>query len=75
MSLIFVCREIYVRASIHIITSLKLLGTLISVFEQKKANEGISSPFMLKNFFLSERRLVKAIVRVMLEYMKDVYFS
>ncbi len=55
--------------------SLELLGTLISVLEQKKANEGISSPFMLKNFFLSERRLVNAIVRVMLEYMKDVYFS
>ncbi len=48
--------------------SLELLGTLISVLEQKKANEGI-------NFFLSERRLVNAIVRVMLEYMKDVYFS
>ncbi len=29
---------------------------------------------MLENLFLSERRLVNAIVRVMLEYMKDVYF-
>ncbi len=36
MSLSFVCREIYVRASIHIITSLELLGTLISMLEQKK---------------------------------------
>ncbi len=36
MSLSFDCREIYVRASIHIITSLELLGTLISVLEQKK---------------------------------------
>ncbi len=35
--------------------SLELLGTLISVLEQKKANEGISSPFKLKSFFLSEK--------------------
>ncbi len=35
MSLSFVCREIYIRASIHIITSLELLGTLISMLEQK----------------------------------------
>ncbi len=51
----------------HIIASLELLGTLIAVLEQKKANEEISNPFMLENFFLSERRLVNAIVRVMLE--------
>ncbi len=55
MSLSFVCREIYIRASIHIITSLELLGTLISMLEQKKANECISSPFFLKSFFLSEK--------------------
>ncbi len=36
MSLSFVCSEIYVRASIHIITSLELSGTLISMLEQKK---------------------------------------
>ncbi len=36
MSLNFFCRYIYVRASIHIITSLELLGTLISMLEQNK---------------------------------------
>ncbi len=36
MSLSFVCREIFVRASIHIITSLELLGNLLAVLEQKK---------------------------------------
>ncbi len=30
---------------------------------------------MLKRFFLSERKLVNAILRVKLEYMKDVSFS
>ncbi len=50
----------------HIIVSLDLLGTLIAVLEQK-TNEDISSPIMLKSFFLSERQLVNAIVRVMLE--------
>ncbi len=59
----------------HIIASLELLGTLIAVLEQKKANEEISNPFMLENFILSEKRLVNAIVRLMFEYMKDVYFS
>ncbi len=58
----------------HIIASLELLNTNCCV-RAKKANEEISNPFMLENLFLSERRLVNAIVRVMLEYMKDVYFS
>ncbi len=30
---------------------------------------------MLKSFFLSERKLVNAILRVKLKYMKDVSFS
>ncbi len=34
-----------------------------------------SSMFPEGNFILSEKRLVNAIVRVMFEYMKDVYFS
>ncbi len=61
------CRESYVRASINIIASLELLGILIAVLEQKKAKEDISSSFMLKSFFLNERRLVNAILRVTLE--------
>ncbi len=30
---------------------------------------------MLKSFFLSDRKLLNAILRVKLKYMKDVYFS
>ncbi len=58
----------------HIITSLELLGTLITV-RAKKANEEISRPNMLKSFFLSQKKLINAILRVKVEYMKDVSFS
>ncbi len=30
---------------------------------------------MLKGFFLSERKLLNAVLRVKLKYMNDVYFS
>ncbi len=68
------CRESYVRAVMHIIVSLDILGTLIAVLEQK-TNEDISSPFLLKSFFLSERQLVNANLRVQLDYMKKMSFS
>ncbi len=58
----------------HRITSLELLETLTAELVQK-ANEEISSPHMLKSFFLSERKLVNAILRVKLGYMKDISFS
>ncbi len=37
--------------------------------------EANSRPQMLKRFFLSERKLLNAILRVKLKYMKDVSFS
>ncbi len=40
------------------VTILELLGTLITVLEQKKLNEEISSPHLLNIFFLSKRRLI-----------------
>ncbi len=69
-----VCRASYVRASMHRITSFELLRTLIAVLVQKSKWRD-ASPHMLKSFFLSERKLVYAILRVKLEYMKDVSFS
>ncbi len=50
----------------HRITSLELLGTILAVLE-KKANQEISSPLMLKGIFLSQRKLIDAILRVKLE--------
>ncbi len=39
------------------------------------ANEENARPQMLKSFFLSERKLLNAILRVKLKYIKDVSFS
>ncbi len=39
------------------------------------SNEENARPRMLKSFFLSERKLLNAILRVTLKYMKDVSFS
>ncbi len=68
------CRTSHVRASMHRIASLELLRTLMLCLLQK-ANEEIARPQMLKSFFLSERKLLNAILRVKLKYMKDVSFS
>ncbi len=67
------CRASHVRASMHRITSLELLRTLMLCFATK--NEENARPQMLKSFFLSERKLLNAILRVKLKYMKDVSFS
>ncbi len=39
------------------------------------SNEENARPQMLKSFFLSERKLLNAILRLKLKYMKDVSFS
>ncbi len=39
------------------------------------SNEENPRPRMLKSFFLSERKLLNAILRVTLKYMKDISFS
>ncbi len=39
------------------------------------ADEENPRPRMLKSFFLSERKLLNAILRVTLKYMKDISFS
>ncbi len=42
---------------------------------QLSNEENQAKPRMLKSFFLSERKLLNAILRVTLKYMKDVSFS
>ncbi len=94
------CRASHVRASMHRITSLELLRTLIlclvqlSKWRECKATDAekllsqrekvakcnfkskaLARPRMLKSFFLSERKLLNAILRVKLKYMKDLSFS
>ncbi len=65
------CKASNVRASMHIITSLELLRTLMLCLVQlSKWRE--YRPRMLKSLFLSERKLLNAILRVKLKYMKDV---
>ncbi len=39
------------------------------------ANDEVARPRMLKNFFLSEKKLLNAILRVKLNYMKNDSFS
>ncbi len=68
MSLSFFAEKVILELQC-IIANLELLGTLIAVLEQKNSNEEISRPFILKSFFLSERGLVNANVKVKLEYI------
>ncbi len=93
------CRASHVRASMHRITSLELLRTLmlclvqLSKLRECKATDAekllsqwekvakcnfksnaLARPRMLKSYFLSERKLLNAILRVKLKYMKDVSF-
>ncbi len=57
------CRASHVRASMHRITSLELLRTLMLCLVQlSKWREWKAR--MLKSFFLSERKLLNAILRV-----------
>ncbi len=65
------CRASHVRASMRRITSLELLRTPMLCLVQVSNVR----PQMLKSFFLSESKLLNAILRVKLKYMKDVYFS
>ncbi len=67
------CRASNVRASMHRITGLDLLRTLmlclvqLSKWRESKATDAEK--------LLSERKLLNAILRVTLKYMKDVSFS
>ncbi len=54
------CRASHVRASMNRITSLELLGTLMLCLVQLSNVR----PQMLKGFFLSDRKLLNAILRV-----------
>ncbi len=68
------CRANHVRASMHKITSLELLRTLMLCLVQlSKRRESKATD--AEKLLSSERKLVYAILRVKLKYMKDVYFS
>ncbi len=58
----------------HKITSLKLLRTPILCFSATKQIMRMRGPQMLKNFFLSEKKLLDTILRAKLKYMKNVSF-
>ncbi len=58
----------------HKITSLELLRTPILCFSATKANYENARPQMLKNFFLSEKKLLNTILRAKLKYMKKISF-
>ncbi len=60
------CRSNYFRASMHRITSLELLGTLIAVLEQKRKSRDFK-PTYAKSIFLSQRKLIDAILSSKLE--------
>ncbi len=68
------CSASHVRASMHKITSLELLRTLMLCLVQlSKRRESKATD--AEKLLLSERKLVYAILGVKLKYMKDVYFS
>ncbi len=56
----------------HKITSLELLRTSNSVFSATKQIMRMRGPQMLKKLFLSEKKLLNAILRAKLKYMKNV---
>ncbi len=58
----------------HKITSLELLRTPILCLVATKQIMRMLRPQMLKNIFLSEKKLLNAILRAKLKYMKNVSF-
>ncbi len=66
------CRASHVRASMHKITSLELLRTLMLCLVQlSKRRESKAAEKLLSQW----EKVVYAIIRVKLKYMKDVSFS
>ncbi len=64
----------YVRAAMHRITSLELLGTLIAGLEQNKQINRFE-PTFAENLLFQWEKVDNAILRVKLEYMKEAYCS
>ncbi len=58
----------------HKITSLELLRTPILCFSANKQIMRMRGHRCSKNFFLSEKTLLNAILRAKLKYMKNVSF-
>ncbi len=58
----------------HKITSLELLRTPILCLAATKQMMRMQMPQMLKSFFLSEKKLLNAILRAKLKYMKNDSF-
>ncbi len=68
------CRASHVRASMHRITSLELLTNTNAVFSATKQMIENARTTMLKSFFLSERKLLNAILRVKLKDVNMCFF-
>ncbi len=67
----FSCLELFLRAKNTNAVRAKNTNAVFSATKQMKR----SNARMLKSFFLSERKLLNAILRVKLKYMKYVSFS
>ncbi len=68
------CRTSHFTAQLHKITSLELLRTPILCLGATKQMMRMQMPQMLKSFFLSEKKLLNAILRAKLKYMKNDSF-
>ncbi len=68
----FSCLELFLRAKNTNAVRAKNTNAVFSATKQMKRMQGQG---MLKSFFLSERQLLNAILRVTLKYMIDVSFS
>ncbi len=68
------CKASHIRASMHRITNLELLRTLLlCLVQQSKWRE--CKAMDAESFFLSEKKLLNAILWIKLNYIKDVSFS
>ncbi len=67
----FFCRKSHFRAYLHKITFFIASKNTNSVFS---ANDEVARPRMLKNFFLSEKKLLNAILRVKAQKHEKYFF-
>ncbi len=68
------CRKFHFRALIAQNHFFRASKNTNSVFSAIKANDGNARPQMVKSFFLSEKKLLNAILRAKLNYMKMFSF-
>ncbi len=74
MCLSFFAEKVILELKCYKITSLELLRTPILCFSATNQILRMRGHSMLKNFFLSKKKLLNAILRAKLKYMKHFYF-